>query len=166
MKKETNFSKQQIDKLVFAMEQNAENAPTLELTLTNWLSEFGENGMIQTPTGIVKMGENQYNKLIKACREKEFGMIKPTLTNPDIILEKPTRAKDGYITERPSSLLFIKTFHYGGKVVKFFMSVTVSSREKEVVVSNHIVTRKGFENNVKKSVLVYKNERLIPNSSD
>jgi len=166
MKTTLKLDKQQIDNLILAMEQNAENAQVFELSLTNWLSEFGERGMVETPIGMVKMGENQYNKLIKARREKEFGMIKPTLINPDIILEKPTCAKEGDITERPSSLLFIKTFHYGRKIVRFFMSVTVSRKEMEVVVSNHIVTRKGFENNVKKSMVIYKNERLIPNSSD
>ena len=166
MKTKFELNKQQIDELIFIMEQNAEDAPILELTLSNWFIEFGQEGLIQTPIGLVKMGENQYNKLIKACREKEFGMIKPTLTNPDIILEKSTHAKDGDVTERASSLLFVKTFHYGGKIVKFFMSVTVRREEMEVVVSNHIITRKGFENNIRKSVFAYKNKRLAPNSSD
>jgi len=166
MNTKTNINNQQIAELLFAMEQNAEKAPILELSLTNWIAEFGQAGIVETPVGTVKMGENQYNKIIKARRETEFGMIKPTLEKPDIVLEKPTVAKTGDTTERPSSLLFIKTFHYGGNIVKFFMSVTVSKEEKEVVVSNHIVTQRGFENNVKKSVIIYINERLIPNSSD
>jgi len=166
MKTTFKLNKQEIDNLISAMEQNAERAVMLELTLTNWLAEFDNTGMVQTPIGIVKMGENQYNKIIEKKRQKEFGMIKPTLTNPDVILEMPSRAKDGDMTERPSSLLFVKTFYYGSRIVKFFTSVTVKKEGMEVVVSNHIETRKGFVNDVKKSVLVYKNERLTSNSSD
>ena len=92
-------------------------AVTLELTLSNWLAEFNNTGLVQTPIGTVKMGENQYNKIIEKKRQKEFGMIKPTLTNPDVILEMPSRAKDGNITERPSSLLFVKTFFYGKRLI-------------------------------------------------
>ena len=166
MKTTLKLNKQEIDELILAMEQNAEMAVTLELTLSNWLAEFNNTGMVQTPIGTVKMGENQYNKIIEKKRQKEFGMIKPTLTSPDVILEMPSRAKDGNITERPSSLLFVKTFFYGNQVVKFFTSVTVRKEGMEVAISNHIETRKGFESDVKKSVLIYKNERLISNSSN
>jgi len=165
MKTTLKLNKQEIDELILAMEQNAEMAVNLELTLSNWLAEFNNTGLVQTPIGTVKMGENQYNKIIEKKRQKEFGMIKPTLTNPDVILEMPSRAKDGNITERPSSLLFVKTFYYGGQVIKFFTSVTVRKDGMEVVISNHVVTRKGFNSKIKKSVLAYKNERLISNSS-
>ena len=133
-----HLTNEQINKLISAMEQSAINAPILELTLSNWFAEFGENGMIETPIGIVKMGENQYNKIIKRNREKEFGMIKPTLANPDVIIEVPTQAKAGMTMERASSLLFVKTFNYETKRVKFYTSVTVRRMEMEVVISNHI----------------------------
>ncbi|MDR0618897.1 MAG: hypothetical protein LBG17_03240 [Bacteroidales bacterium] len=124
--------------VISEMETTAEPAPELELTPENWTIEFGENGRVETPLGQVKMGENQYFKLLKEKRTGEFGMIKPTLTNPDLIIEVPSEAKERQQTERPSSYVFIKTFTLNGKKVRHFESVTISKDGLEVVVSNHI----------------------------
>jgi hypothetical protein len=162
MKTNSNLNEQQITKLISAMEQNAENAPILELTLTNWLIEFGETGLVQTPIGIVKMGENQYNKIIRRGREKEFGMIKPTLTNPDVIVEMSSFAKEGEITERASSLIFVKTFNYGTRRVKFYTSVTVCRTGLEVVISNHIGNLPRVRGFLKNGNLQYQRADLAP----
>jgi hypothetical protein len=55
------------------------------------------------------MGANQIAKLFENERSKQFGMIKPTLQTPDVIIEVPSEAADG-TTERATSLLFVKTF--------------------------------------------------------
>lgn len=113
----------------------AEVAPELELTPENWLAEFGENGIVQTPLGEVKMGEHQYLKLAKQGRDGKLGMIKPTLTNPDLILEDSSSTDDG--EERASSYIFIKAFTgKDGERVYYFTSVTVRRDGQEVVISN------------------------------
>ena len=82
------LSEQEAYDLVTDMELNAEPAPELELTAENWDKEFGEDGMVDTPIGKVKMVENQFLKLLKKKRNSYFGMIKPTLVNPDMVLEE------------------------------------------------------------------------------
>lgn len=52
------------------------------------------------------MGENQITKLARQGREGKLGIINPTLTNPDVIIEDKSKAKDGQITERDSSYIF------------------------------------------------------------
>ena len=91
------------------MEDNAEIAQDIELTPQNWRQQFGEDGLVETPIGTVKMGANQLPKLFEKGRSEQFGMIKPTLENPQIIIEIPSKAIDGG-QERGSSLLFVKTF--------------------------------------------------------
>jgi hypothetical protein len=144
------------------MEQAATDAPVLELTPENWLAEFGEGSMVETPIGEVKMGENQYFKMVRNGRQKEFGMIKPTLTNPDVILETPSKAKEGQKTERLSSYLFVKTFKYGEETIKFFTSVTVSKQGMEVVISNHIENLPRMRGFLKNGRLLYQRTDMVP----
>ncbi len=66
-------------------------------------------------------------------------MIKPTLTDPDFIVSVPSEAKNGQVTERPSSYLFIKCFvGKNGEKVYFFKSVTNKKDGLEINMSNHI----------------------------
>ena len=146
------------DALLADMENRAEVAPELELTPENWTAEFGEDGLVQTPIGEVKMGENQLAKMFLKKRNTELGMIKPTLTNPDLIIEEASEAKDGN-AERGTSYLFIKSFLRGGKKIKYFTSVTVSRDGLEVVVSNHISNKSSIVRKVQDGKLIY-NKRL------
>ncbi|MDR1122017.1 MAG: hypothetical protein LBM08_14020, partial [Dysgonamonadaceae bacterium] len=148
--------------LIRQMEENALEAPQLELTPENWEAEFGEDGKVKTPVGEVKMGDNQYRKIIKAGRQKEFGMIKPTLTNPDVVIEVPSEAIEGQTTERPSSYLFVKTFKYGEERIKFFTSVTVSKDGLEVVVSNHIENLPRMRGFIRNGKLLYQRPDMVP----
>jgi hypothetical protein len=125
--------------LIATMEQAATDAPALEFTSESWKAEFGEEEKMQTPIGEVKMGENQQAKLILNKRTAEFGMIKPTITNPDVIIEVPSEAKKRQNTERPSSYLFVKSFIRIGQKIRHFETVTVSKEGMEVAVSSHIV---------------------------
>lgn len=132
-----SLAKEEADNLVSEMENRAEPARELELTPENWTAEFGEDGKVTTPLGEVKMGENQYFKLAKEGRNGKLGLIKPTLENPDVIIEDASQAKEGQVTERHSSYLFVKAFTgKDGNRVYYFTSVTVSRDGKEVVVSN------------------------------
>ena len=128
--------------LVNKMEDDAEIAPEIELTISNWDTLFGEEGIVKTPLGEVKMGENQSAKLMRQGRESKLSMIKPTLENPDVIIEASSEAKEGSITERGSSYIFVKAFRKSdGLRYYYFTSVTVSKEGKEVVVSSQEKSR-------------------------
>ncbi|MDR1563184.1 MAG: hypothetical protein LBS54_08935, partial [Dysgonamonadaceae bacterium] len=136
------LTEQEATDLLARMEEQAAEAPVLELTPENWYAEFGEDGTVETPLGEVKMGENQYLKLQANKREGQLGMIKPTLTNPDVIIEKYA-PKEG--AERDTKLLFVKTFTDNkGKKYIHFESVTVRKDGLEVSISSHIAERKAI----------------------
>lgn len=144
------------NELLSRMEDNTSEIPQIELNPTNWIEQFGENGMVSTPLGKVKMGENQIAKLFEKGRSEQFGMIKPTLEHPHVIVEVPSEASDGN-TERASSLLFIKTFNgTNGKKVYYFKSVTVKKDGLEVSVSSHYDRAKRVKEALKKGKLQYR----------
>lgn len=124
------------------MELIADIAPEIDLTIENWDALFGESGIVNTPIGEVKMGENQFAKLMRQCRDGKLGMIKPTLENPDVIIEDASEAKEGDTTERASSYIFIRSFKKAdGSRFYYFTSITVSKDGREVVVSSQETSR-------------------------
>lgn len=150
------LSEADADNVIAQMELSAETAPDLELTPDNWTAEFGEDGIVSTPIGDVKMGENQVAKLFEKGRSKEFGMIKPTLTNPDVIIEVPSHSADGN-DERSSSYLFIKTFlGKNGNKVYYFKSVTIKKDGLEISISSHYDRAKRVKEALMKGKLLYR----------
>ena len=117
------------------MADNAEQERILEHTEENWLKEFGKDSRVTTPIGSIKLGENQYKKAGRNDRIKRFGLLKPTLERPDVILEK-SAPKEG--AERQTKYLFIKSFKKadGNKILNY-ESVTVKQGEEEVAISAH-----------------------------
>ena len=117
------------------MEDNAEQERVLEHTEENWLKEFGKDGRVSTPIGNIKLGENQYKKAGREDRIKRFGLLKPTLERPDVILEK-SAPKEG--AERQTKYLFIKSFKKAdGTKILNYESITVKQGEDEVAISAH-----------------------------
>ncbi len=155
------LNQKEAEDLLSKMEANAEEAPDLELTQENWAEEFGEDGKVETPIGKVKIGENQFAKLLKKGREAQFGMIKPTLESPDVIIEEESNGN-----ERNSSYLFIKTFNRNGDKIKYFASVTVEKDGLEVSISSHYVRKNKVLSSMMGGNILYKKESLTPNSSD
>lgn len=150
------LSEADADNVISQMESSAEVVPELELTPDNWAAEFGEDGIVSTPIGDVKMGENQVAKLFEKGRSKEFGMIKPTLTNPDVIIEVPSHSADGN-EERSSSYLFIKTFlGKNGEKVYYFKSVTIKKDGLEISISSHYDRAKRVKEALMKGKLLYR----------
>ena len=130
------MTQRQAQAFIDRMQQTAPIAPELELTPENWLAEFGENGMVDTPIGRVKMGDNQFEKMRRIGRSSKLGMVKPTLTDPDVVIRDASRAAQGQ-TERPSSYVFVKAFTgANGERIYHFTSATVSRNGQEVVISN------------------------------
>lgn len=117
------------------MEDNAEQERILEHTEENWLKEFGKDSRVTTPIGSIKLGENQYKKAGRNDRIKRFGLLKPTLERPDVILEKSAPKEDA---ERQTKYLFIKSFKKadGNKILNY-ESITVKQGEEEVAISAH-----------------------------
>ena len=140
------------------MVQMADPSIELEFTPENWVAEFGEDGMVPTPIGDVKMGENQYFKLSQKKRTAYFGMVKPTLTNPDLILEEYD-PKDG--AERDTKLIFVKTFIKpdGSRTVNF-ESVTVKKGGFEVSISSHEIDNEQLFKKVQQDKLLHLNEKF------
>ena len=117
------------------MADNAEQERILEHTEENWLKEFGKDSRVSTPIGSIKLGENQYKKAGREDRIKRFGLLKPTLERPDVILEK-SAPKEG--AERQTKYLFIKSFKKAdGTKILNYESITVKQGEDEVAISAH-----------------------------
>lgn len=122
--------------IISDMEKHAEVAPEIELTPENWVKEFGNDGIVNTPIGEVKQGDNQYLKLAQQGRNSKLGMVRPTLERPSIIILDERPAREGK-SDRDTSFVFIKTFiKEDGTRYYHFTSVTVSKEGKEVVISS------------------------------
>lgn len=153
------LSSEQVDAFIASMEANAVVAPTLELSPENWEAEFGANGVVATPIGTVKMGDNQYLKLLQRKRQDYFGLIKPTLTSPDVILEEYDPKED---VERDTKLLFVKTFiKQDGSRYIHFESVTVRKEDREVSISSHEVNASDLKKKMHNDKVVHLNDLLL-----
>ena len=111
------------------------------------------------------MGDGQVTKFFVKGRTKEFGMVAPTLKNPDVIISEASEAKDGK-SERNSSYVFIKTFNRNGKKIRFYASITVKKDGMEVSVSSHYMNKNAVERKMLGGNITYIREALRPNSSD
>ena len=143
------MAESEMNDLISQMKANASVEPIVEISEENWVDK------IETPIGDVKMGEHQKSKLFNKGREKQYGMLLETLSNPDVILEE--QSKEDPIHERDSVYLFIKTFQKedGSKYVHF-ESVTVRQDGLEVSISSHMIRENQLRNKMKSDRLLYK----------
>ncbi len=152
----TSLSDAEVDELMSLMEEYASETPQIELNPQNWEEQFGEKGMVSTPIGVVKMGANQIAKLFEKGRSGQFGMIKPTLEEPLVIIEVPSNTIEGE-AERGTSWLFVKTFlGENGEKIYYFKSVTVKKDGLEVSVSSHFDRPKRIKDALRKGKLLYR----------
>lgn len=160
------LTEEEADAMLDRMKSIADPMPEVELTPENWMNTFGLSNKIDTPIGEVKMGESQYAKLMEKKRSKEFGMVVGTITDPDVVFIEPSSAKDGQVTERAYSYVFVKTFKKEDENVRYYSSVTVSIDGMEISASSHYIN----SNKAKKKLLElnrrYTKTALISNSSD
>ena len=153
-----SLSEKEAADMIALMEANAEVAPEIELTIENWNAEFGENGTVETPIGIVKMGENQYLKMSQQGRNGKLGMIKPTLQSPNVIVED-FRPASSVESERDSSYIFVKTFTKdNGERYYHFTSVTVRKDGREVVISNQERTKNRISKLLQQGTITWIND--------
>ena len=152
--------------LIAKMEERAEIAKDVALTIENWDKLFA-GGKVYTPLGEVKMGENQFTKLMRQGRNGKLGMVKPTLENPDVVIEDTSDAKEGDVAERGSSYVFIKAFKKAdGSRFYYFTSVTVSKDGKEVVISNQEKRKNAIAHLLSNGKLVWKHADDVSAASD
>lgn len=157
-----SLSESEAADLVGRMEASAEVAPTVELTPENWLAQFGEDGMVDTPIGVVKMGENQFIKMYSRGRAEYFGMVYPTLSTPDVIMEKNAPAEGA---ERDTKFIFVKTFvKDDGSRLVHFESITVQRDGMEVSVSSHEAAVKDIKKDMQNEKILHISEKLSPGS--
>ncbi|MBO6250358.1 MAG: nucleotidyltransferase domain-containing protein [Muribaculaceae bacterium] len=160
------LSEEEADDLILLSANRAQEMPVVGFTPENWAAEFPD-GKVNTPLGEVKMGDNQFQKLGDKGRQDQLGMIKPTLENPDVIIEDASEAKDGDVAERKSSYVFVKAFKKAdGSRYYYFTSVTVSKEGKEVVISNQEKRKNAIANLLTNGKLVWKHADDVSAASD
>lgn len=127
-----------IKQILSDLENNPEPIITTKiLSYEEWLKEFGLELKINTPLGVVKLGEHQFEKLYNKGRDSKFEMIKPTLTNPDLIVTSESVKKEGKTYERDYSYVFVKSFVSEDGIRKYyFTSVTNKIDDIEISISN------------------------------
>ena len=127
------------------MKANAEPFRELDFTKDNYIKDFGDKGIIKTPIGNVHIHKNQFFKLWKNKRKKYFGLIKPTLENPQIIIKHDNKE------------IFVKVFIKNRKV--FFTSL-VKDEEGFIVVSNHEKREKQIIKRLKEGSITFRTDYL------
>lgn len=135
-----------------AMQDNAEVLTPRQLTKEIWNKEV--NGKtFNTPVGEVRLGSNQYVKNIKKGREKEFGMLIPTIERPDIIFEENAPEPGA---ERQTKYAFVKTFvDTNGERHLNYTSISVKKNDMEVVESSHFLRDKQVLNKIEKEQILW-----------
>lgn len=133
------------------MQDNAETLAPRQLTKEIWDNEIKGKVFI-TPIGVVKLGENQYEKNIKKGRELEFGMLIPTIERPDAIFEEDAPEAGA---ERQTKYVFVKSFVENGVKKINYASVSVRKDGMEVVASSHYLRDKQMLNKIEKERMLW-----------
>lgn len=96
----------------------------LDYTWENWIKEFGEKQTVRTPIGELPFRADQFAKLEERGRTEFFGLIKPTLEEPLLVVKDE---REGY--------LFVKPFVSERRGI-YFVSVSENNNGIRVIVSN------------------------------
>lgn len=145
-----NLSENEILELLI---NNADDYRMLKYSENNFYLEFGKEQSVITPIGEAVLYEDQFEKIYERKREHYFGLIKPTLQKPIIIIEHNKR------------ILFIKTFINRQSNTMFFVSVTKDESGFFEVVSNHEKTQKQILKRIKDGNIRYISENLSGHGS-
>ena len=156
---------EQVDNIIAYMESNAQPYEGRVLTYEEWEKEFAPDMRIKTPIGTVKLGENQFAKMYNAGRGSKFGMIKPTLQSPDIIVTSESKPKQGKPVERDFSYVYVKSFvGKDGKRIYRFTSVTNLIDGTEISISNQEKKAERIKRLIKSGKLVYIKSATMPST--
>jgi len=100
----------------------------IEFSRENYDSLF-PNNRVSTPIGEIKIGENQFEKLIAEKREKYLGGMHQTLTEPIAIINQEN--------EKGKSQIFSKSFTHKPKKKDGIVSVVADIDGQKVSISTH-----------------------------
>ncbi len=145
-----NISENEILKI---LEKKATAYRRLIYSENNFYSEFGLEQSVNTPIGEAVIYEEQFDKIYRKKREHYFGLIKPTLQEPILIIE------------HKGKILFIKTFINKKNNVLYFVSVTKDDDGFFNVVSNHEKRVFQILNRIKDGDIRYISEKLSGHDS-
>ena len=112
-----------------------------DLTRESWGAEF-PNGAVSTPIGTLRLGENQFDKLVAKGRDSYFGVLKQTLEHPTFVasetepIEKlERRAASGEVVQRDHVIKFYRAFRKYGRLV-CMCCVSINKDDVEIVISS------------------------------
>jgi antirestriction protein ArdC len=139
-----------IEKLLNVLIELADNFPQKQFSFQAFLNDFGPNSEVKTPLGISIIDIDQFLKVENKLRQKYYGLIKPTLSNPLLIVKSKDR--NGILR-----LCYIKTFKFEGTL--FFVSF-VDSDEELNVVSNHPRRHTQIKKILSEGQIIYQNDSI------
>lgn len=116
--------KEKLDKITSALEKNIVEMPKIEASEENFNNLF-KNG-IDSPIEHIKIGENQFDKLVAKGREDLLGAMADVIKDPAVIIKTKDNAK-----------IYAKTYQ-GEKHKKTVVSVIVDKGELHISISTHI----------------------------
>ena len=135
------------------LRNEAEIYRELEFSFENFKADF-PNGKAQTPIGEVFVGVNQLRKLKNKEREQFLGLIKPTLENPN------------FIVDFEDTTCFFKVFKNENNIIKFVSVTKDRNNEMLDVVSNHNIKNHKLELLVRSGKLLYIKDEIARNPYD
>nr|DAT34135.1 MAG TPA: chromosome segregation ATPase [Caudoviricetes sp.] len=141
------LSKEEADTATLDAEHNAETVPAGKIfSAETWNEEF--HGFIaDTTVGKVKLGQHQFDKLIRKSRTEDWVYIKPTLERPSLII-----AEVGEDSKETYRYVFVKAFRKECGF-KWFYSVVVSKDEQGLFsISNRATYRTQVRNKLIKNL--------------
>lgn len=108
---------------------------------------FGNGKTYNTPSGPVRMGEHQYEKLVAKNRTNLMGHIIKTLSEPSAIIE---HADENEKTTKK----YVKSFYKIDECVetnRYFVSIVIDADAHLVSISNHLKRKNGVLNTIIKN---------------
>jgi hypothetical protein len=103
------------------------------------------DGMVETPLGEVKLGDNQYEKLKERERTGLLGALKQTLTDPVVVYSSG------------GAEVYAKSFAKNGKI-KAIVSVVVEKEGQRISISTHNKDLNNLVNAIKKGNILYEKD--------
>lgn len=134
--------------LIKAFTAHSEPFRFVKFSESNYFSEFGVSGEIETPIGTVIIDFEDLDKIEKRFRQNYFGLLKPTLVDPLLIVKHENRE------------LFIKSFNDRKRGVIYFVCVAKDEFGYFSLSSAHEKAEKSIIKKIREGSVTYQNSRI------
>lgn len=135
------------------LRNEAEPFRELEFSFENFKADF-PNGKAQTPIGEVNVSTFQFHKMEIKERKDYLGLIKPTLENPN------------FIVDFEDTTCFFKVFKNENNIIKFISVTKDRNNEMLDVVSNYGIKNHKLELLLRSGKLLYIKNEIARNPCD